>query len=141
MFLRHPVDVPIMVSVLSSSVARNTFLVHAKNNGLVFRNNFALSSGMLVKVIIPIVQPYFELLGYISWCRKRDHGYQIGLALMSEADVMRIRMVEQICYIEHYRRSEFENSGRSISGEEAAHEWIQKYAASFPRLTVSATSQ
>jgi len=140
MFLRHPSDVPIMVNVLSSSAARNAFLLHAKSNGLIFRNSFALSSGMLIRVTIPVVQPYFELLGYISWCRKRGHAYEVGLALMSEADVMRVRMVEQICYIEHYRRFEFESTGRSISGDEAAQEWIQKYAASFPNLPASASS-
>jgi len=141
MFLRHPPDVPITVNVISSSVARTPFLMQANNNGLVFNNSFALSNGMLVKIIIPIIRPHFELFGYISWCRKRDHCYQVGMALMSEADVTRARIVEQVCYVEHYRQSELRNSRRSISIDDAAREWIQKCASRFPNLASPAISR
>jgi len=140
-FLRHPADIQITVNVISSSAARTPFLMQAKNNGLVFSNSFALSNGMLVKITIPVVRPCFELFGYISWCRRRDYGYQVGMALMSETDMARTRMVEQVCYIEHYRRSELKGSRRSMSVDDAAREWIQKYASKFPRLTTSTISR
>ena len=41
-------------------------------------------------------------------------------------------MVEQICHIEHYRRTVHESQGRSLSSHEAAPEWIERYAEAFP---------
>ena len=41
-------------------------------------------------------------------------------------------MVEQICHIEQYRREVLKKEGRRLSSEEAASEWIVKYASDFP---------
>ena len=41
-------------------------------------------------------------------------------------------MVEQVCPIEQYRHEMLKNEGRTLSSEEAALEWIQKYAPQFP---------
>ena len=43
-----------------------------------------------------------------------------------------LRMVEQICHIEHYRNELLQTEGREISSEVAAKEWIEKYAHTFP---------
>ena len=43
-------------------------------------------------------------------------------------------MVEQICHIEQYKQDVFEKDGRRLSGEQAALEWIEKYATDFPEL-------
>ena len=43
-------------------------------------------------------------------------------------------MVEQICHIEHYRIKVKENDGRDLNIEEAAQEWIEKYARDFPNF-------
>ncbi len=139
-FLRHPSDVPINVNAISPSMAPDSHRMHAKNIGLAFKNSSFLRCGIFVKITIPIVQPCFELCGYISRCSKRGHAYEVRVLLMSDMDAMRVRMVEQICYIEHYRRSEAENTGRVISGNEAALEWIRKYASSFPGQMTTACS-
>jgi hypothetical protein len=49
-------------------------------------------------------------------------------------DAFRIRMVEQICHIEHYKNEIREKEGRLLNGREAALEWINKYAGSFEVL-------
>jgi phage tail tape-measure protein len=41
-------------------------------------------------------------------------------------------MVEQLCYIEQYKQMVKTLEDRNISGEEAAMEWIEKYAGEFP---------
>jgi len=43
-------------------------------------------------------------------------------------------MVEQLCYIERYRREVREKEGRELDSSSAAAEWIAKYAANFPRI-------
>ena len=42
-------------------------------------------------------------------------------------------MVEQVCHIEQYKKEVLKNEGQGLSGEEAAVEWITKYAKDFPR--------
>jgi hypothetical protein len=41
-------------------------------------------------------------------------------------------MVEQVCAIDRYRRQVLEQEGRTLSRDEAASEWITKYAGRFP---------
>jgi hypothetical protein len=38
-------------------------------------------------------------------------------------------MVEQICFIEHYKNEVLETEGRALTSEQAAAEWIEKYGA------------
>jgi hypothetical protein len=41
-------------------------------------------------------------------------------------------MVEQICFIEHYKNEMLETQGRKLTSEQAAAEWIENYGADFP---------
>ena len=43
-------------------------------------------------------------------------------------------MIEQICHIEHYRKEVARVEGRELSTQEAASEWISRYASDFPAL-------
>ena len=63
-----------------------------------------------------------------------DEGYEVGVEFVMPDDEYRARMVEQLCYIEHYKRRVQAREGRELSGEQAAREWIEKYAAHFPDL-------
>ncbi|MEQ8937648.1 MAG: PilZ domain-containing protein, partial [Gammaproteobacteria bacterium] len=53
--------------------------------------------------------------------------------LTSKQKMFLLRMVEQLCHIEHYRNEIARVEGRELSSEQAAQEWISKYAESFPR--------
>ena len=46
-------------------------------------------------------------------------------------DAFAIRMAEQLCQIEHYRSDNKQYLDRTMSQDEAAQEWIAKYAALF----------
>lgn len=45
-----------------------------------------------------------------------------------------MRMIEQICHIEHYRKEVERQEGRRLSSQDAADEWISRYAGDFPEL-------
>jgi hypothetical protein len=45
-------------------------------------------------------------------------------------------MVEQVCAIEQYRGEVLENEGRELTAQEAAAEWIGRYAGRFPDAAV-----
>ena len=64
--------------------------------------------------------------------RRDGAGYEVGVSFLDPEDVFRARMVAQVCFIEDYRRSIARAEGRELSSEEAAGEWIAKYAHKFP---------
>ena len=47
-------------------------------------------------------------------------------------DEFSVRMVEQICRIEHYRADQRAH-GRILTSQQAAMEWIERYAEKFWR--------
>ena len=57
----------------------------------------------------------------------------VRLEFISKDTLFVARMVEQVCHIEQYKQDIAAKEGRILSGEEAAREWIERYAASFPQ--------
>jgi hypothetical protein len=41
-------------------------------------------------------------------------------------------MVEQVCHIEEYKQAMLRIEQRKLTSQQAAREWIDKYAAQFP---------
>lgn len=54
----------------------------------------------------------------------------------STEDLFRARMLEQVRQIRRYRKKKLKDTGRLMSLDEAAIEWIERYASSFDRDTV-----
>ena len=87
-----------------------------------------------VLVCIPVLGRDTRLVGNVVWCEKSDAGYEIGIEFERTRDFFRLRMTEQICHIEHYRREVLEHEGRELTSKEAASEWIARFAGDFPKL-------
>jgi hypothetical protein len=89
-----------------------------------------------VRVSIPVLDRDDRLIGNVVWCEKSasGNGYEIGVEFEKSRDFFRLRMIEQICHIEHYRRETLRIEGRKLSPQQAASEWIAKYADDFPAL-------
>ncbi|MCP4211151.1 MAG: hypothetical protein GY764_06690 [Halieaceae bacterium] len=49
----------------------------------------------------------------------------------STEDLFRARMLEQVRQIRRYRKKKLKDTGRLMSLDEAAIEWIERYASSF----------
>lgn len=107
-------------------------LTNVSLGGLSFISEKALETEHRVKISVPILKGDSCLIGTVVWCEKSKEGYEIGLKFESSNDVFRLRMIEQICHIEHYRKEVKRLEGREISAEEAAKEWISLYAGDFP---------
>ena len=75
-----------------------------------------------------------RLTGNIVWCERSGDGYEIGIEFERSRDTYRMRMIEQICHIEHYRSEVERLEGRKLSSQDAASEWIARYAKDFPEL-------
>ena len=134
-YIRHPSDVPIMVMLdrVEDNDGDET-LTNISLGGLSFVSSQAVDVFQRVRVCIPIIKEDNFIEGQVVWCEKARNGYEIGLEFDSSKEVFRLRMIEQICHIEHYRKEVEKREGRNLSTDEAAKEWISKYAGDFPAL-------
>ena len=134
LYVRHPSDVPIAWKLEDIAVQGTEYLKNVSEGGLAFMSNTELTLGATVVIQIPAIDPQVALRGVVVWCE--DCGaeqYEVGVRFVDENNHFRMRMVEQICHIEHFKHEILETEGRAISGEEAALEWIKRYAQDFPR--------
>ena len=133
-FIRHPASIPIQLEELDREISHS---INTLNNvsfgGVSCLCAEPLKKGSTVKMKVECVNPDFEISGKIVWCRARNNLYEVGIEFIVSKDMFfHLRMVEQICHIEHYRNEVLHNESRKLSNEEAAKEWIEKYADSFP---------
>ena len=136
-YIRHPSGIPISIQPESDTLQLKRALNNVSQGGLAFDSPGALNLGSVVNIRIDIVQPIFTVKGIVQWCKPKDHQFEIGVEFTDTEDAYRVRMVEQICYIEQYRLQIEKNEGRALSGEAAALEWITKHAAEFPNPTIN----
>ena len=131
-FIRHPSDIPIQVLMEDVVSDEKEYLTNISFGGLAFKSLVHLAEGTIVRVKIPLVNPVFETKGRVVWCKKAEDCFDVGIEFLEQKDIFKARMVEQVCYIEHYKREISAVEGRELTAEEAAIEWIMKYAADFP---------
>ncbi len=132
-FIRHPADIPKKIIKNGSEDSYRQPLKDSRIGGLRCRFNEPLAKGTEIIIIIDLVEPVLEIPGRVIWCKAVDDSYELGIEYRGEEDVYRLRMVEQICHIEHYRNEIQLREGRNISSEQAAREWIVKFAGDFPK--------
>lgn len=132
-YIRHPADIPIEFQQDSPSLSHNETLANISKGGLAFHAHTALAVGAVITIRIVLQQPAYQARARVAWCRPSGAGFDIGAELLDQDDVFRSRMVEQLCYIEHYKQMVLRTQGRQLSGQQAALEWISKFAAQFPQ--------
>lgn len=131
-FIRHPVEIPIQIRADSEPVAAPQQGYNLSLGGLALRSPRRFACGDLVELCIEFVRPPFQTKARVAWCRSRNHSFELGVEFLDAEDAFHARMVEQVCHIERYKREVHAREGRSLGTDEAALEWIAKYAADFP---------
>ena len=132
-YIRHPSDIPIEFSSIGLGIIRKEHINDIGNGGLCFSSKADISSGAEIIIRIAIRDPAFQARGVVAWSRRVKDHFDIGVQFIDAETEFGVRMIEQVCYIEKYRREIFMKEGRNLSSGEAAAEWIAKYAADFPR--------
>jgi len=131
-FIRHPADVPIEYSRRETIGENKARLKNINQGGLCFNVRTRIHAGTAVRNVISICQPPFNAKGEVVWCRRINDHYDVGIKFKGASTGFAVRMVEQICHIEQYKGDVLRREGRRLFGEEAAREWIRKYASDFP---------
>lgn len=131
-YIRHPSDIPITYMPVHRDAYQENRLRNISIGGLCFRSSSYLEQGLTLLIRIPFVHPEFEGKAVVVWCRRGGKAYEVGVRFVDNNTSFRIRMVEQVCHVEQYKREVLDVEGRQLSSEEAALEWIQKFAQDFP---------
>lgn len=134
-FIRHPSDIPIDFTVLEATMPGSIGhqpLLNVSRGGLSFYCDLPMRVGAQIQLRIPIADPAFEAEGTVVWCEPESARFIVGVAFSDHVVRYALRMVEQVCHIEHYRSAVASAEGRHISSEEAAEEWVSLYAKDFP---------
>jgi len=131
-YIRHPSDIPINYELDNKISDQTEFLKNISEGGLCFQSKSYIEISAVIIIHIPIRTPPFEEKGMVLWCSQSDEMYDVGVQFKDISSEFRVRMIEQICQIEHYKNEILRIKGRKLTGKEAASEWIAKYAKDFP---------
>lgn len=139
-YIRHPSSIPLEVKISNYPGHRNECLNNVSAGGLSFRSKERLETGALINIRIPLLRDVVQLSGQVVWCHEQRGAFEVGVAFLDPEEAFRTRMVEQICHIEQYKNEVWEREHRQLTSEQAAAEWIEKYASSFPQMDDDASN-
>ena len=140
LFNRHSSHLPVHISTahnikdpIKDSSDNNTRLENISHGGICCHVPQYYPKGTLLTITVPDIQEEYQGLGIAAWCKENPkQGYDLGIHFDDDNEAFNYRMVEQICEIEHYRNHIQTTEQRNLTSEQAAAEWIQKFAHSHP---------
>lgn len=130
-FIRHPAHIPIEYD-LESKTKQILDTENISAGGLCFKSDKAIPKGTKLRINIPHLKYPYEASCFVAWCKNAKSYFEIGVCFDNAQSDFRLRMIEQICYIEEYRLSVLREENRELTWKEASDEWIKNYADKFP---------
>jgi len=134
--IRQVTGIPIEVNLeyhQNHRAAEDT-ITNVSLGGLCFIASDRLEVHEAIQVRIPLLDKQASIDARVAWCNKTERGYEVGLEFNDPEEVERLKMIEQICQIEDFRKQLERQQGRNLSSEQAAREWIGRYAGEFSAL-------
>lgn len=102
-------------------------------DGVIFASVFSASAPAAQEILVRISAPVNEeLSAWVTELREQDDYIDITLRFASAETAFQMRMYEQLCLIEQYRRSQQGLRAASFSSQCAANEWIARFSADYP---------
>lgn len=137
-FIRHPSNIPLEYCVTNEPSCNTDVVCNISEGGLSFHSTEYIPPNKWLHLYIPLHENYFETDAQVRWCEQavsyssNDKHYNVGVSFCSDDLAFSARMVEQVCHIEQYKQHIKEKEGRELNSDQAAAEWIEKYADVFP---------
>ncbi len=130
-YIEHPKQVPVQ---LETSIPAPVTTINSNcYGGIRCLWHSRIPVGKFVRISLPQIHPEFFAIVQVIWRRLAESGYELGLIFIDKEQAYKMRMMEQLCHINCYQRWIFEHEGRQLDSEQAASEWIGKFAAAFPK--------
>jgi hypothetical protein len=136
-FMRHPAAIPIACRRLGHSDDMTSSLRDASLGGLSFVSDRLFAEEDILDVSFPVRMAEASFRVIVVWRHDLAGGgvgtHAYGVRFCHARVFPRARVLEQICHIEAYQKSQQVQHHRRLSSSRAAAEWIKKHAAHFPR--------
>ena len=134
--IRHVTGIPVEVTLDYNDRFRTEEdeITNVSLGGMCFIADDRLDISDEIQVRFPALNQDKTLNGKVVWCTKLDRGYEVGLEFDDPEEVERLKMIDQICQIESFRKETEQRDGRKLNSEQAASEWISQYAGDFSAL-------
>jgi hypothetical protein len=134
-YIRHPHDIPAQISLCSHTRISSNTASHSGEIGISVSTDNFYAIGTALNIEICVKDTGFKATGHATWCIPEKNGrFRTGLVFDDPDTAYAVRMIEQICYIEQYRKEVERIEGRVLTPEDAADEWINLFAKDFPEL-------
>jgi hypothetical protein len=135
-FYRHPVGIPIRYEPDTTHHLESGTSLDLSEGGISFLCSHIVQKGTPIHLSIPVEDEVFKIQGKVAYCNKalRGESYRIGVCFKDKSDAFRAKLAEEMLKIKTYQKKRSVQLGREISEEEAAIEWIKKYAKNFAEL-------
>lgn len=125
---RYPSDIPLVYQLMSiANAQKKEHLCNISRGGLCFHSQRSLEQGTDIFIQFPYISPKLKEKGIVVWCHHNDTHCEIGVKFIAEDEEFYSRIVEYVCGIEEYKRKEFEQKGKKLSGEEVVRLWAQNH--------------
>ncbi len=127
----HPTSQP-----LRYRIEPDLHLTERRRRGVLlrFHSRRHLPRGTRLELQIPIRGEVHTFHGEVIRLEGSTESHRVEVWINHREESFAARMVEQLCHIAHYRLGVVRREGRNISEEQAADEWISRFAADFPAL-------
>ncbi|MCM8775842.1 MAG: PilZ domain-containing protein [Candidatus Omnitrophica bacterium] len=135
-FFRHPLSVPIQYHETQSTAFEKTPSVDLSEGGICFLSERYLAKGTRIGLRIPVGGQIFRINGQVAYCHRMSkvERFRTGVAFRDATSVFRAKLAEEIVQIREYQKMLSRKLGHEVSQEEAARQWVGKYAKRFSEL-------
>lgn len=130
---RYPASLPAAFALGEVVASESVYLSNISIGGVSFNSMVQLDPGTVIMLHFPVSKPVFHTPGRVAWCRALAFQYHVGVEFLDLNLDFRERMVSLVRKIEEYREAAV-RTGRSITGQEAALEWIGQFGGEFFRV-------
>ena len=130
-YIRHPSNIPIEYYLENAAAYQKEYMNNISLGGLSFKSKTYIETGSRIVIRIPLLKPDFEEEGKVIWINKNKDVYNAGIQFINPINEYRIQVIEMVCNVEFYLQEILNNTGRTLSIEEAASEWIEKHGKEF----------
>jgi len=128
----HPKQVPIDIKKVKGVGEKRCECL----GELAVQHSAKLAIGSQVLLSITSAKSDLSLHGRVIWIMGSEKNYLIGITFYGEDEAYKMRMLEQLCHIQAYKRKVANMEGRQLSDDEAAREWIIRYSKDFPEVAL-----
>lgn len=132
-YVEHPAEIPVEASLLPECF-------EARENdpfwGLKIPSTHPMQANSKVELRFALGSRTIGAVGQVVRCMPHEQGYVVWVRFASFVECHKARLGEQACQIESWIRN-LEKAGILFNRCDAEQEWLSKYAANFPAISLA----